>query len=108
MNFRADPRQCQRYRKQPHNRQYSAVPKTTTQQPYESGDYGGFGDGEGEAGDDELDGEPGEYPYDTNAGRSLIDVASNAVSQCPIENGVFRTMWGAVAAGPLLAGTVFF
>lgn len=34
----------------------------------------------------------------------LIDVASNAVSQCPVENGVVRTQWGAVSAGTLLSG----
>lgn len=63
-----------------------------------------MGEGEGEVGDDDLDGEPEEYPYDSNAGRSLVDVASNAISQCPVENGVMRTAWGAVAAGPLIAG----
>lgn len=87
--------------------------RTTTQQPYESGDYGGFGEVEGgdvgDVGDgEEVDGEPEEYPYDSNAGRSLIDVASNAVSQCPVENGVMRTNWGAVAAGPLIAGIFFY
>lgn len=103
MSELSDPKQCQRYRKQPRNRQYSL--KTTTQQPYESSDYGILGEGEGgEGGDDDLDGEPEEYPYDNNAGRSLVDVASNAVSQCPVENGVMRTTWGAVAAGPLIAG----
>lgn len=34
----------------------------------------------------------------------LIDVASTSVSQCPVENGVIRTQWGAVAAGPLITG----
>lgn len=40
--------------------------------------------------------------YDEDAG--LIDVASNALSQCPVENGVMRTTWGAVSVGPLIAG----
>lgn len=31
-------------------------------------------------------------------------MASNAVSQCPVENGVVWTKWGAVSAGSLLAG----
>lgn len=34
----------------------------------------------------------------------LIDIASNTVSQCPVENGVISTSWGAVAGGPLLTG----
>lgn len=34
----------------------------------------------------------------------LVDVASNAISQCPVENGVVRTTWGSVSIGPLLAG----
>lgn len=110
--LRADPRQCQRQRKQqPHSRHYSVARKTTTQQPYEAGDYGDLGEGDGnangEGATDEFDGEPEEYPYDNNAGRSLIDVASNAISQCPVENGVMRTAWGAVAAGPLIAGIKF-
>lgn len=61
--------------------------------------------------DEENDGEPGdEFPEDefgdpTLAGSyGLIDVASNAISQCPVENGVVRTQWGTVSVGPLLAG----
>lgn len=34
----------------------------------------------------------------------LIDVASNIVSQCPVENGVIATTWGAIAGGPMLTG----
>lgn len=95
------------------------MPQTTTQQPYESGDYGFsdvYGDGEGDVGDVggvggvgdvEFDGEHEGYGYDNNAGHSQIDMASNAVSQCPVENGVIRTPWGAVAAGPLIAGTFY-
>lgn len=41
-------------------------------------------------------------------GRGLVDVASNSISQCPVENGVIRTVWGAVSAGPLIAGTIDF
>lgn len=35
---------------------------------------------------------------------SLVDIASNTISQCPVENGVISTTWGAVAGGPLLTG----
>lgn len=41
-------------------------------------------------------------PRNDDAG--LIDIASNTISQCPVENGVISTTWGAVAGGPLLAG----
>lgn len=34
----------------------------------------------------------------------LVDVASNAVSQCPLENGVLHSQWGSFSAGPVLAG----
>lgn len=40
----------------------------------------------------------------SNADAGLIDVASTTVSQCPVENGVVRTTWGAIAAGPLITG----
>lgn len=35
-----------------------------------------------------------------------VDVVevSTALSQCPVENGVVRTMWGAVAAGTVISG----
>lgn len=39
---------------------------------------------------------------DQNTG--LVDVASNAVSQCPIENGVVHSPWGAFSAGTVIAG----
>lgn len=39
---------------------------------------------------------------DQNTG--LVDVASNAVSQCPIENGVVSSPWGAFSAGTVIAG----
>jgi hypothetical protein len=34
----------------------------------------------------------------------LVDVASNAVSQCPVENGVVHSPWGAFSAGTVIAG----
>lgn len=34
----------------------------------------------------------------------LVDVASNAVSQCPVENGVMQSPWGAFSAGTVIAG----
>lgn len=33
----------------------------------------------------------------------VIDVL-NTLSQCPVENGVMRTIWGAVSVGPLITG----
>lgn len=33
----------------------------------------------------------------------VIDVL-NTLSQCPVENGVMRTIWGAVSVGPLISG----
>lgn len=33
-----------------------------------------------------------------------VEVDENTISQCPIENGVLRTKWGAVSAGTLLSG----
>lgn len=34
----------------------------------------------------------------------LVDVASNAVSQCPLENGVLHSQWGSFSAGTVIAG----
>lgn len=34
----------------------------------------------------------------------LVDVASNAISQCPVENGVLHSPWGSFAAGTVIAG----
>uniref|UniRef100_U5ESY0 Putative secreted protein n=1 Tax=Corethrella appendiculata TaxID=1370023 RepID=U5ESY0_9DIPT len=34
----------------------------------------------------------------------LVDIASNAVSQCPVENGIMRTNWGQVSVGAVLGG----
>lgn len=33
-----------------------------------------------------------------------IDGASNAISACPVENGVLRSQWGAIAGGTVIAG----
>lgn len=57
---------------------------------------------DGTIGDDLPDDEFGDTTLSGSYG--LIDVASNAVSQCPVENGVVRTPWGTVSVGPLLAG----
>ncbi|KFB47520.1 AGAP011476-PA-like protein [Anopheles sinensis] len=35
---------------------------------------------------------------------SLVDIASNAISACPVENGVVYTPWGSVMAGTVMAG----
>uniref|UniRef100_A0A182MR66 Uncharacterized protein n=1 Tax=Anopheles culicifacies TaxID=139723 RepID=A0A182MR66_9DIPT len=34
----------------------------------------------------------------------LVDIASNAISACPVENGVVYTPWGSLMAGTMLAG----
>lgn len=34
----------------------------------------------------------------------FVETNNNQISQCPVENGVIRTPWGAVAAGTVLAG----
>lgn len=34
----------------------------------------------------------------------LVDVASNAISQCPVENGVIHSPWGSFAGGTVIAG----
>ncbi|XP_041783339.1 uncharacterized protein LOC121599534 [Anopheles merus] len=58
------------------------------------------------AGEDEETGEPLEE--DGALGEigdvSLVDIASNAISACPVENGVVYTPWGSVMAGTVLAG----
>uniref|UniRef100_A0A182J8Y4 VWFA domain-containing protein n=1 Tax=Anopheles atroparvus TaxID=41427 RepID=A0A182J8Y4_ANOAO len=58
------------------------------------------------AADDEEAGEPLEE--DRAAGElgdvSLVDIASNAISACPVENGVVYTPWGSVMAGTVMAG----
>lgn len=34
----------------------------------------------------------------------LVDVASNAISSCPVENGVLQSPWGSVSGGTVIAG----
>lgn len=34
----------------------------------------------------------------------LVDVASNVISQCPVENGVLQSPWGSFAGGTVIAG----
>lgn len=34
----------------------------------------------------------------------LVDVASNAVSQCPVENGVLHSPWGSFSGGTVITG----
>ncbi|CRL03128.1 CLUMA_CG016448, isoform A [Clunio marinus] len=34
----------------------------------------------------------------------LVDVASNLLSDCPVENGVVHSPWGSIAAGTVIAG----
>lgn len=45
-----------------------------------------------------------EEGIDLMSDAAQIDIASNALSQCPVENGIMRTRWGAVAVGPLISG----
>ncbi|XP_058462010.1 uncharacterized protein LOC131437003 [Malaya genurostris] len=53
--------------------------------------------------DDE--GEPLETELsDVTNDAGLVDIASNAISACPVENGVVYTRWGALSAGTVLAG----
>lgn len=47
--------------------------------------------------------EPAEHELSADE-TSLVDIASNAISACPVENGVIYTRWGTVAAGTVLAG----
>lgn len=35
---------------------------------------------------------------------TLVDIASNVISACPVENGAVQTRWGTIAAGTVLAG----
>ncbi|XP_053686026.1 uncharacterized protein LOC128735569 [Sabethes cyaneus] len=52
------------------------------------------------AADDEGEQLETEQAVDVN----LVDIASNAISACPVENGVVYTRWGNLAAGTVLAG----
>lgn len=58
---------------------------------------------------DGEDGGGGDVNVDINFGHrnadgGLIDVATNSISQCPVESGVIHSIWGAIAGGPLIAG----
>lgn len=50
----------------------------------------------------EADPEPTEQELVDDA--TLVDIASNAISACPVENGVVHTQWGTLAAGTVVAG----
>lgn len=56
---------------------------------------------EGEIPDNENE-DPSIDPRNEDAG--IIDIASNQVSQCPLENGIVSTRWGAITGGTLIAG----
>lgn len=77
---------------------YSAIGNETDE---EDSNEGGNGDDTGN-GDEFPDDEFGDPSL--SSGYGLVDVASNAISQCPVENGVIRTTWGTISVGPLLAG----
>lgn len=47
---------------------------------------------------------PFDVEFETNYDSGVIDIASDAVSQCPVESGVIWTPWGTVSAGTVLAG----
>lgn len=90
--FRYDQRRCQRESYRRH--------RTTTQPVTEEDDYYNGDD------DDELtpDPEPDNQSGSQYGRGGYVNVAAKSKSDCPIENGVVRTSWGAVAVGPLLAG----
>lgn len=52
------------------------------------------------------EGDIDEYEDDDNFGSRTfgVDTDSNLISACPVENGVIRTTWGAIAPGTLLTG----
>lgn len=56
---------------------------------------------------EEQNGEAAEQDDELEIGEQnigLVDVASNAVSQCPVENGVLHSPWGSFSAGTVIAG----
>jgi hypothetical protein len=57
-----------------------------------------------DAGHEEPEATDGEFHEDIESINNQVDIASNAISQCPVENGVIRTQWGAIAVGPLISG----
>lgn len=40
----------------------------------------------------------------TEIGEQNVDIASNLLSQCPVENGVMQSQWGAFSAGTAISG----
>lgn len=57
-----------------------------------------------EAHDEVTEDEEGENVEIGEQNTGLVDVASNAISQCPVENGVLQSSWGAFSAGTVIAG----
>lgn len=55
-----------------------------------------------ETADEAAEGEEGLEIGEQNTG--LVDVASNAISQCPVENGVLHSPWGSFSGGSVIAG----
>lgn len=55
-----------------------------------------------EVANDEEAAEGDDLAAEQNTG--LVDVASNAISQCPVENGVLQSPWGSFAGGTVMAG----
>jgi hypothetical protein len=41
---------------------------------------------------------------DVEIGEQVVDIASNLLSQCPVENGVLQSPWGPFSAGTVIAG----
>lgn len=98
---RTDLRRCQRHK-------YAEHPRTRTTTPPPDSDFDGVDEDAGTDNDnypfDEEDEGGNENDFGLNERDGLVDVASNAISQCPVENGVIRTNWGGLSAGPLIAG----
>lgn len=79
-------------------------PRTRTTPPPSDGEYDGMDGYDGDNTDNDPYDEENGNDYGLSEHDGLIDVASNAISQCPIENGVMRTYWGSISAGPLIGG----
>lgn len=91
-NFnRYDQRRCPG--KENKNAGYRSRPRMTTEPPAEEDDY------DNDENDDYAETSGSEYGHN-----GLVDIASNTISLCPVENGVVRTAWGAVNVGSVLAG----
>lgn len=69
---------------------------------------GGDGETEPEVLDEETlipaEGEGETLAEDDFDARNIDVVTVNALSQCPVENGVVRTLWGAITAGTVVTG----